>query len=129
MWLYKYYSNVTFDEKILTNGVRGAIMQFVNEVVSRKQTHTKIIKVLNLKGGNIEMKKFISLALAASMALSLVPVTAFAATENRVTNVVTVQKDDVLETAVTNVPSIVIKDDREDILKELSVKNSNNYVG
>ena len=130
MWLYKYYSNVTFDEKILTNGVRGAIMQFVNEVVSRKQTHTKIIKVLNLKGGNIEMKKFISLALAASMALSLVPVTAFAATENRVTNVVTVQKDDVLETAVTNVPSIVIKDDREDILKELSVKdNTSNYVG
>ena len=41
MWLYKYYSNVTFDEKILTNGVRGAIMQFVNEDVSRKQTHTK----------------------------------------------------------------------------------------
>lgn len=131
MWLYKYYSNVTFDEKILTNGVRGAIMQFVNEVVSRKQTHTKIIKVLNLKGGNIEMKKFISLALAAAMTLSLVPVSAFAATENRVTNVVTVQKDDVLETAVTNVPSIVIKDDREDILKELSVQDSTNtnYVG
>lgn len=116
MWLYKYYSNVTFDEKILTNGVRGAIMQFVNEVVSRKQTHTKIIKVLNLKGGNIEMKKFISLALAASMALSLVPVTAFASTDNRISNVVTVEKEDVLGTDVKgSIPEVVIVNDKGDI--------------
>ena len=54
MWLYKkYYSNVTFDEKILTNGVRGAIMQFVNEVVSRKQTHTK-----NNKGFEFKRRKY-----------------------------------------------------------------------
>ena len=121
MWLYKYYSNVTFDEKILTNGVRGAIMQFVNEVVSRKQTHTKIIKVLNLKGGNIEMKKFISLALAASMALSLVPVTAFASTDNRISNVVTVEKEDVLGTDVTkSIPEVVIVNDKGDIKSDLS---------
>ena len=116
MWLYKYYSNVTFDEKILTNGVRGAIMQFVNEVVSRKQTHTKIIKVLNLKGGNIEMKKFISLALAAAMTLSLVPVSAFAATENRISNVVTVETDDVLKSE--NAPTVVIMNDKTDIKTE-----------
>lgn len=117
MWLYKYYSNVTFDEKILTNGVRGAIMQFVNEVVSRKQTHTKIIKVLNLKGGNIEMKKFISLALAASMALSLVPVTAFASTDNRISNVVTVEKDTELKTTA---PKIQITDDKGDLKAALT---------
>lgn len=116
MWLYKYYSNVTFDEKILTNGVRGAIMQFVNEVVSRKQTHTKIIKVLNLKGGNTKMKKFISLALAAAMTLSLVPVSAFAATDNRISNVVTVQKEDVLGKDVTgSIPEVVIVNDKGDI--------------
>lgn len=113
MWLYKYYSNVTFDEKILTNGVRGAIMQFVNEVVSRKQTHTKIIKVLNLKGGNTKMKKFISLALAAAMTLSLVPVSAFAASDNRVNKVVTVTKDTVLDASAA--PSIVITDDKGDL--------------
>ena len=114
MWLYKYYSNVTFDEKILTNGVRGAIMQFVNEVVSRKQTHTKIIKVLNLKGGNTKMKKFISLALAAAMTLSLVPVSAFASTDNRISNVVTVEKDTELKD-VTSIPKIQITDDKEDL--------------
>lgn len=58
------------------------------------------------------MKKFISLALAAAMTLSLVPVSAFAATDNRITNVVTVEKDDVLNEDTT--PTLVIKNDKGD---------------
>lgn len=58
------------------------------------------------------MKKFISLALAAAMTLSLVPVSAFASTDNRISNVVTVEKDDVLD---TNAPSVVITNDKGDI--------------
>ena len=70
----------------------------------------KIIKVLNLKGGNTKMKKFISLALAAAMTLSLVPVSAFAATYNSIDKTVTVTKDTVLgdDTA----PTITIENDK-----------------
>lgn len=57
------------------------------------------------------MKKFISLALAAAMTLSLVPVSAFASTDNRISNVVTVEKDDVLKDA----PQVVIMNDKGDI--------------
>lgn len=57
------------------------------------------------------MKKFISLALAASMALSLVPVTAFAATDNRVTNIVTVEKDE----TITSSPKLIITNNKGDL--------------
>lgn len=60
------------------------------------------------------MKKFISLALAAAMTLSLVPVSAFASTDNRISNVVTVEKDDVLK----NAPQVVIMNDKGDIKAE-----------
>ena len=60
------------------------------------------------------MKKFISLALAAAMTLSLVPVSAFASTDNRISNVVTVEKDDVL----TDAPQVVIMNDKGDIKAE-----------
>ena len=60
------------------------------------------------------MKKFISLALAAAMTLSLVPVSAFASTDNRISNVVTVEKDDVLKDA----PQVVIMNDKGDIKAE-----------
>lgn len=66
------------------------------------------------------MKKFISLALAAAMTLSLVPVSAFASTDNRVSNVVTVEKDDILTT--TNAPKIVIKNDKGDIKERETVE-------
>lgn len=66
------------------------------------------------------MKKFISLALAAAMTLSLVPVSAFASSDNRISKVVTVEKDDVL--AQASAPTVVIKDDQGDIAKELKVK-------
>lgn len=65
------------------------------------------------------MKKFISLALAAAMTLSLVPVSAFASTDNRISNVVTVSKDDILgEDVKSNVPSIVIVNDKQDIAQD-----------
>ena len=65
------------------------------------------------------MKKFISLALAAAMTLSLVPVSAFASTDNRISNVVTVEKDDILgEDVKSNVPSIVIVNDKQDIAED-----------
>lgn len=56
------------------------------------------------------MKKFISLALAAAMTLSLVPVSAFAATANSIDKTVTVTKDTVLgdDTA----PTITIENDK-----------------
>lgn len=61
------------------------------------------------------MKKFISLALAAAMTLSLVPVSAFAATNNRISNVVTVETNDVLK---SNAPTVVIMNDKGDIKTE-----------
>lgn len=66
------------------------------------------------------MKKFISLALAAAMTLSLVPVSAFASSDNRISKVVTVEKDDVL--AKASAPTVVIDDDKKDLAKELKVK-------
>lgn len=62
------------------------------------------------------MKKFISLALAAAMTLSLVPVSAFAATNNRISNVVTVETNDVLKSE--NAPTVVIMNDKGDIKTE-----------
>ncbi len=60
------------------------------------------------------MKKFISLALAAAMTLSLVPVSAFASTDNRISNVVTVEKDTELK-GLKSVPTIQITDDKGDL--------------
>ncbi len=68
------------------------------------------------------MKKFISLALAAAMTLSLVPVSAFASSDNRISKVVTVEKDDVLKQG--NAPVVVIDDDKEDIKKELKTQDA-----
>ena len=52
------------------------------------------------------MKRFVSLALAAAMTLSIAPVSALAATNNSVTKIVSVSKDDVLK---DNAPVIVIE--------------------
>lgn len=70
------------------------------------------------------MKKFISLALAASMALSLVPVTAFAATDNRISNVITVEKNTLLADVTSNVPSVIIEDSNNDIKTALTSTKS-----
>lgn len=60
------------------------------------------------------MKRFVSLALAAAMTLSLVPVSAFAATDNRVTTPVSIAKGDVTGEDVT-AGELVIKNDKGDI--------------
>ncbi len=67
------------------------------------------------------MKKFISLALAAAMTLSLVPVSAFASTDNRISNVVTVEKDTELKTTA---PKIQITDDKDDLVNALEKNGS-----
>lgn len=65
------------------------------------------------------MKKFISLALAAAMTLSLVPVSAFAVTDNRVTTPVSIAKGDVTGEDVS-AGELVIKNDKQDIKGDFS---------
>ena len=67
------------------------------------------------------MKRFLSLALAAAMTLSLVPVSAFASSYNRISKVVTVEKDDVI--TESKAPSVVINDENGDLARELKKEN------
>ena len=73
------------------------------------------------------MKRKIALLLAAVMTVAMVPATAFAKTDNSVTKVVVVEKDDILKEKV-NAPVLEIEDSKEQLGKgdqfELSLEGA-----
>ena len=73
------------------------------------------------------MKRKIALLLAAVMTVAMVPATAFAKTDNSVTKVVVVEKDDILKENV-NAPLLEIEDDKNQLKKgdqfELSLEGA-----
>ena len=74
------------------------------------------------------MKRFVSLALAAAMTLSLVPVSAFAATDNRITTPVLITKGDVTGEDVTP-GELVIVNDKKDIKVGSNIEFELNLTG